>query len=72
MEITDFMSSTGTRNRQTYWNIAGWDSINVNEKAHDFIRGKMRFCQENSNNSLAKQKMCSSKETQNVNHGDEE
>lgn len=57
MEITDFVSSTGVRNRQRYCNTAGWDFINAKEEAYVFIRGKMRICQENSNNCLDKQKM---------------
>lgn len=42
MEITDFVSSTGVRNRQRYWNIAGWDFIDAKEEAYIFIRGKTR------------------------------
>jgi len=40
MEITDFVSSTGVRNRQRYRNIAGWDFINAKEEAYVFTKGK--------------------------------
>lgn len=42
MAITDFVSSAAVRNRQRYWNTAGWDFINIEEEAYVFIRRKTR------------------------------